>query len=64
MEEIGKSPIVEYLKQVNKDKLLPHFMPFKKLQEATAPGANSGLKYCLDQFCINTRVAPSLASAV
>lgn len=47
----GKSPIVEYLKQVQKDKLLPHFMPFKKLQEAANSGNNgSGLKYCLDQF--------------
>ena len=29
--EIGKSPVVEYLKKVQKDKLLPHFMPFRKL---------------------------------
>ena len=47
----GKSPIVEYLKQVQKDKLLPHFMPFKKLQEAASSGQKgSGLKYCLDSF--------------
>ena len=30
-KDFGKSPIVEYLKQAQKDNLLPHFMPFKKL---------------------------------
>ena len=48
--------------------MLPHFMPFKKLQEAASQltdGSNQGgLKYCLDQFSINTRVAPSIASAI
>ena len=44
-------------------------MPFKKLQEATSqPAANGlnsgGIKYCLDQFSINTRIAPSIASAI
>ena len=36
--DMGKSPIVEYLKQVNKDKLLPHFIPFKQLKETATPG--------------------------
>lgn len=30
-QELAKSPIVEYLKQCNKDNLLPHFLPFKNL---------------------------------
>lgn len=64
--EVGKSPIIEYLKQAQKDHLLPHFMPFKKLQETTNQLLNGGqgLKYCLDQFSINIRNAPSIASAV
>lgn len=32
--EVGKSPMIEYLKQVHKDNLAPHFLPFKKLAEA------------------------------
>ena len=33
-QEFTKSPVIEYLKQVHKDHLLPHFLPFKKLAEA------------------------------
>ena len=39
-------------------------MPFKKLQEATQSGSGNGLKYCLDSFSVNARVAPSISSAV
>ena len=41
-------------------------MPFKKLQEATNQpmDGGQGLKYCLDQFSINVRNAPSIASAI
>ena len=60
---MGKSPVVEYLKQVQKDKLLPHFMPFKHMQDAAKTGG-VGLKYSLDSFSINARVAPSIASAI
>ena len=62
--ETNKSPIVEYLKQVEKDRLLPHFLPFKRLEEATSSAGGTGLKYSLDSFSINTRVAPSIASAI
>ena len=34
VKEFTKSPVIEYLKQVHKDNLLPHFLPFKKLAEA------------------------------
>lgn len=61
--DLSKSPIVEYLKQVQKDKLLPHFMPFKHLEDASATGG-VGLKYSLDSFSINSRIAPSIASAI
>ena len=64
-KKIGKSPMIEYLKQVEKDRLLPHFMPFMNLEEATTEGRYSnGLKYSLKAFYINMRVAPSIASAI
>ena len=61
--DLTKSPIVEYLKQAQKDKLLPHFLPFKHLEDASATGG-VGLKYSLDSFSINSRIAPSIASAI
>ena len=57
--------MIEYLKQVEKDRLLPHFMPFMNLEEAKTDGKYSnGLKYSLKAFNINNRVAPSIASAI
>ena len=70
IQEFGKSPVIEYLKQVHKDHLLPHFLPFKKLAEAeqefedTEDKTQGGFKYSLDEFHINPRVAPSLARSV
>ena len=64
-KKIGKSPMIEYLKQVEKDRLLPHFMPFMNLEEATTEGRYSnGLKYSLKAFNVNMRVAPSIARAL
>ena len=42
VKDSGKSPMVEYLKQVHKDNLLPHFLPFKKLAEAEADFHDTG----------------------
>ena len=69
LQDFSKSPIIEYLKQVHKDNLLPHFLPFKKLAEAQADFEDtgeitSGFKYSLDEFHINIRVAPSLARSI
>ena len=68
-QDFSKSPVIEYLKQVHKDNLLPHFLPFKKLAEAQADfedtgEVTSGFKYSLDEFHINIRVAPSLARSI
>ena len=54
---------------MHKDNLAPHFLPFKKLAEAQdeydVSGADhNGFKYSLDEFHINTRVAPSLAKSI
>ena len=38
-------------------------MPFKHMEDATKSGG-VGLKYSLDSFSINSRVAPSIANAV
>ena len=62
--------MIEYLKQVHKDNLAPHFLPFKKLAEAqdeyeiSGNADFNGFKYSLDEFHINTRVAPSLAKSI
>ena len=61
--------MIEYLKQVHKDNLAPHFLPLKKLAQAQdeydASGFDGqGFKYTLDDFTINTRVAPSLAKSI
>ena len=61
--------MIEYLKQVHKDHLLPHFLPFRKLAEAQqefeeSGNLQAGFKYSLDEFHINPRVAPSIARSV
>ena len=57
--------MVEYLKHVEKDKILPHFLPFKHLEEsATHFGGSNGIKYSLDSFSINMTKAPAIASAI
>ena len=38
-----KSPVIEYLKQVHKDNLMPRFLPFKKLQETVTVVDDNGL---------------------
>lgn len=70
-QDFSKSPVIEYLKQVHKDGLAPHFLPFKKLAESQAQqnledsrDISQGFRYSLDEFHINTRVAPSLAKSV
>ena len=65
-KEASKSPIVEYLKQVEADKLPPHFLPFKYLKEyqAFAGSGGIGLKLQLDSICISNLKAPSIASAI
>ena len=46
--------MIEYLKQVHKDNLAPHFLPFKKLAEAqdeydvSGNADFNGFKYSLD----------------
>ena len=39
-------------------------MPFRKLQEAVQSGNGNGLKYCLDNFSANARIAPAIQSAI
>jgi hypothetical protein len=64
-----KSPILEYLKQVDKDKQLPLFVPFKNVanasdflkSEETPTSKTAGLKFVLDSFNITCEIAPSLA---
>lgn len=70
--ERDKSPILEYLKQVDKDKQLPLFVPFKNVanasdflkSEQTPTSRTTGLKFVLDSFNITCEIAPSLAQSL
>ena len=63
--QAGADPKTEYLKQCHKDKLMPHFLPFKKLTEAENENNKTGdFRYKLDDLHITTRIAPSISKSL